>query len=288
MTVLNDADSIFYRVGQLGGGAASKVYAGAVQAWPAIPTYRDIILGTPGIVGYWRLDEPDGSVRPFDETGNNNTNRWDRANECLFNQPGAVVNSPAIKIGYQSCVVIEGPLFAAMDDSLRPLPAEYEIMAREAAAEPFAMRVLDLADGPFTLEAWVIRHTAESAYRCILSKGAGAYTLWLNPDGSPAMHASAVGEICRSSVPISVEGWHHIVGTKNGPDSHMYVNGVDVTTPIGNHVMRDNAGQWLFLASENTGGWPGSWLNGSLDEVAIYNQVLTPAQVLEHYQSRGV
>lgn len=287
MTAINEADAIYYRVGLLGGGIASKVYAGAVQVYPPLPTYRSVILGTPGIVGYWRLGEASGATPPQDETGNNNTNRWDRAGENTFGIAGAVPGT-AIKFGYQSCAVIEGPLFAAMEDSLRPTPAEYEVMARDAAANPFAMRVLDLADGPFTLEVWVQRYTTESAYRCILSKGGGAYTLWLNPDGRAAMHASAVGEICRSTNPIPTTGWHHIVGTKNGAASKMYVDGVDATVPIGNHVMRDNTGQWLFLASENTGGWPGSWLNGALDEVAIYNQVLTPAQVAEHFNSRNM
>lgn len=285
MTVLNDADAIYYRVGMLGGGAASRVYAGAVLAWPPVPKYADVILGTPGLVGFWRFDEPTSATKPFDATGNNNTNCWDRAETMAFAVPGAIAGSTAHDFGTNGLAVIEGPLSAALEDSLRPTPADYERLAAELAADPRAMRVLDLGDGPMTLEVWVNVSLGPpiAGYRCILSKGAGAYALWSNPDGRFAMHTSATGEIARSTSPIPATGWHHLVATKLGATAHIYVDGVDATTPIGVHAMRDNAGQWLFIASENSAGWPGSWWDNGIDEVAVYNLVLTPAQVLEHY-----
>lgn len=34
MTTINEANAVYYRVGQLGGGVASAVYAGSVKVWP--------------------------------------------------------------------------------------------------------------------------------------------------------------------------------------------------------------------------------------------------------------
>jgi Concanavalin A-like lectin/glucanases superfamily len=271
MTTINEASAVYYR-----SALANRVYAGAVRVWPG---YRNAILATPGLVGYYRFGEPNSSVNPQDATGNNNTNRWDRPDTMLFGQPGAVSGDTAIHTGTNGLAVIEGPLTGWIIRDDAPIPHEPGYGSRR-------MGVLDLGDGPLTLEAWVSPGAVTGAYRCCLSKGGGAYTLYINPDGRAAMHASAVGEICHSTNPIPVSGWHHIVATKLAADVHIYIDGVSGTVFVSNRVLTDNVGQWLFVGSENANGWPGNWFNGLLDEVAVYNQVLTPTQVLQHYNAR--
>ena len=67
----------------------------------------------------------------------------------------------------------------------------------------------------------------------------------------------------------------HIVVTKNGADSHIYINGIDVTV----------AGANVTFASQNT-AITCQLIDKSLDEVAVYNTSLSADRVLTtHYRT---
>lgn len=78
-------------------------------------------------------------------------------------------------------------------------------------------------------------------------------------------------------------GWHHIVGIRNGDNNRnlLYVNGKEVAAaPI-----TYTAG---FAASTSVNiGWLnldfGYHFEGALDEIALYNRVLTPTEIGSHY-----
>lgn len=73
--------------------------------------------------------------------------------------------------------------------------------------------------------------------------------------------------------------WHYVVATFDGTNSSVYYDGHSLgqQTTSFNTVLNTN-GLYLGLQTPNAG----SPYNGSLDEVAIYNYVLTPAQVQTH------
>lgn len=83
---------------------------------------------------------------------------------------------------------------------------------------------------------------------------------------------------------VQMGAWTHLVGVYDGEATRLYVNGVAVGTPTTNLY----APNWVTPlrigggANEGTGSffWP-----GLLDEVAIYSNALSPAQVLEHYDN---
>ena len=105
--------------------------------------------------------------------------------------------------------------------------------------------------------------------------GSGNYTVGSSLDGLALHQASAPipgGDIGTT--------WTHLVGTYDGTSWNLYRNGALVaSTPdsVG-AVTVDNAG-WAVGATGN--GW-GDNFRGAVDEVAIYNYALSPAQVAAH------
>ena len=93
---------------------------------------------------------------------------------------------------------------------------------------------------------------------------------------------AGVGTIARSTVAMGT-GWHHIVATKTGAAVHIYLDGVDVTGSVTNRTLTD-AGPPLILGARR--GTTSAFLDGFLDEVAIYKSVLSPSRVAAHYAAR--
>jgi concanavalin A-like lectin/glucanase superfamily protein len=141
---------------------------------------------------------------------------------------------------------------------------------------------LDLGD-VFSLECWVM-HTAVGVLEMILSKGANAYSLAFNTDNTVIMNKSGVAIVLTSSTTITNDGlFHHIVATKNGAtsaDAKIYIDGVDRTGSFSNQTFADNA-HTLQLGAEDTS----YYLQGVLDEVAVYPTALSAARVLAHYNA---
>jgi RHS repeat-associated protein len=84
-----------------------------------------------------------------------------------------------------------------------------------------------------------------------------------------------------SSIIPSVGVWYHVVGSWGPAGLKIYVNG---------QLKGTNTGYvgGIPSASYNTIGassWPGSVVNGIIDEVAIYNRALTLEEVQQHYQN---
>lgn len=76
--------------------------------------------------------------------------------------------------------------------------------------------------------------------------------------------------------------WHHLVITKNaGVATVMYVDGQAVAGTFANATLVASANPIIFGAT----GIPSLWFIGSLQHIAIFNFVLTPAQVLAEFNA---
>lgn len=159
-----------------------------------------------------------------------------------------------------------------------------------------------------SLEAWVQPNVAPTALSRIVSHGLptltsypetgqtfpatnGSYLtgsevfLALDGSGNYIVGSSLDGlALHQASAPIPADDfgttWTHLVGTYDGTSWNLYRNGALVaSTPdsIG-AVTVDNAG-WALGSTGN--GW-GDNFQGAIDEVAIYNYALSPAQVAAH------
>ncbi|HYK86302.1 MAG TPA: LamG domain-containing protein, partial [Ktedonobacteraceae bacterium] len=76
--------------------------------------------------------------------------------------------------------------------------------------------------------------------------------------------------------------WHYLVETFDGTNTTFYYDGQNIgTQAVSVNTVLSSVG--LVLGSQT--GFNDSPYNGSLDEVAIYNKVLTAAQIQAHYNA---
>ena len=79
--------------------------------------------------------------------------------------------------------------------------------------------------------------------------------------------------------------WHHVVGTWDGTDQSIYIDGVLDST-----VVRPGIGQInntvtpLEIGRAESGGVPERYFSGQLDDLAIYSRALSAAEVLALFQ----
>ncbi len=82
-----------------------------------------------------------------------------------------------------------------------------------------------------------------------------------------------------STNPLSTDVWTHIAGVANGTHIMIYVNG-ELS------AMKVNAESVDYsypVEIGRNGVYEGSFFNGIIDEVRIYNRALTAQEITEHY-----
>lgn len=82
----------------------------------------------------------------------------------------------------------------------------------------------------------------------------------------------------------TLNAWNHVVATWNGSAATLYVNGAladDTNDPAATGVYNASTSANLIVAATDTG----SPYAGSVDETAFYASALTPAQILNHFNT---
>lgn len=176
-------------------------------------------------------------------------------------------------------------------------------------AVPLTDSQVSVPVGAFTVEAWVyptnttgaaivaqtgtfgkggLNETANSAgwslnYNYISSLNDPNFTGWsfhvYNGTGATG-GADAV-----ALTPVTLNTWYHIVGVFDGTNCFVYVDGASATasqTPINGTYVQDT---WDPLTIGCGRGLNNSRFSGAIDEVAIYTNALTSAQILSHYNA---
>jgi hypothetical protein len=215
-------------------------------------SYQSVILAdTP--VGYWRLNDTDGVCR--DESGNALDGTY--AGAVTTGEPGIP--------GGGTCCHFDGA------------GGTYANVPHNTA--------LDVGD-VFSLEAWIwIPDPPNTNTKVIVSKGDGNWLFKVvgPSDGRLFLTDQWVTEMVATNKKVPEGGWHHVVATKSGTSIHLYVDGVDDTGGIAAAPAMANNTTPLQIGTD-THQHANPW-QGWLDEVAVYNYVLTPAQVKNHYDT---
>jgi len=83
------------------------------------------------------------------------------------------------------------------------------------------------------------------------------------------------------STSINDGEWHFVVATWDGSYFYLYLDGVSDATPIAWAFAPGYAAtNYISIASSNLGGAPGSYWNGALDDVALWNgKSLSPSEI---------
>jgi hypothetical protein len=156
---------------------------------------------------------------------------------------------------------------------------------------------------PCTLEAWVKTTRDAAATKSIIVAQRDASlgsALWFqietsangSPNGELVINFLALGTLykARGHTRIDDDRPHHVVCTIGGTtpsDVQLYVDGVLQTKTT---VTAGNPGGWtshlLWTVGNSTDTGGGDWgFDGTVDEVAIYNYVLTADQIAAHYEA---
>ncbi|HXU77864.1 MAG TPA: LamG-like jellyroll fold domain-containing protein, partial [Methylomirabilota bacterium] len=144
-------------------------------------------------------------------------------------------------------------------------------------------------NAPFSAELWVNPNTTASGLTCIMACGhfGGNRSGWLiyqdvngydfrmyNENAGNTSFDKEIG-----GLPV-VGQWYHVVVTYDGTNASIYVNANKGTgVPSGFVANRDGP---LTLGTRSDNNF---YFNGNLDEVAIYTNALSDAEVLAHYQN---
>src|SRR5438552_9693213 len=219
--------------------------------------YKETILATAGLVAYWHLEEASGDFA--DSSGNGHLGSAQETGGITYAVAGAL--APASGDRAATFGNTTGYFTAASDPGF------------------------DWADGPFTIEFWV-RRNATGVISWLLDKTGGAGIGWaidLETDGriNAIVGGATSWFLTDAGVGITDTAWHHVVLTKNGATRALIRDGVVLNTNSSNQTVV-NSTSAITIARSGAGST--NKLDGSLDEIALYNVALSADDAKTHYQ----
>jgi hypothetical protein len=243
------------------GAGAGVIYNGKLSAYPTSyaagivdpdgDTYRSAVMGTSGLIGYWRFGESSGTTAA-DEKGTNPGVYWPGSGYTL-GRPGPLTRDS------NTAVELDGVTgFAYVPDS--------------AAVKPTAA---------VSIEAWV-KPDSLTGTRWLVVKDT-LYYLYI-ADGSLifGVATSTLGYQWVQSTAITTGSWQHLVGTYDGTRLNLYRNGVSIASGSASGPIATATGALFF----GVYGPPAAgYYDGQLDEIALYGSGLSADTVAQHYNA---
>ncbi len=239
-------------------GALQDTIGNKTASWVNKPVTNNVVPSDllSGLIGYWKFDEADGTTA-YDETDNEN-------NGVAQNLS---VNSDDAKIGKAyDFTATNSRVYIPFDESIE-------------------------LDSSLTISLWV-KIDVLGAYQLIQTYNNNYaqqydYLLSVNSAGRIRFYCQNTDETLLQSYTnegiLSTDTYYHIVAiAKTGEPLKIYLNNVDVVTT----ASANWSGVFGVKSIINIGGnGVNTGLNGRLDEVSIYNRVLTADEVEELYNS---
>ena len=221
-----------------------------------MPTYSSIVLATPNLAAYWRLGETSGTTAN-DASGNARNLTY--TGSPSLNQTGMLTGDPDKSVDFNGST-------------------QYAI---GGGASNTGLQ----GGSALTLEAWMVGDSTGNKCPAGLfgsgtQKGywfnfASNIGMWVSPDGSAQT-------LCQSPDATVTGQIYHVVGTYDGSNIRLYVNGVLKQTQA-------LAGTIWTVATSNAfaigrlGALSSDYFDGRVDEVAVYNRALTLSEIQNHY-----
>lgn len=133
----------------------------------------------------------------------------------------------------------------------------------------------------FPTNAWSVSvwtfQTSQADFSAVLAATSLAPWIGIGTSGSVRVHtAAASSRADTDTTPLTTNQWEHLAVTYDGAGTmHIYVNAVDIAFTVSGSLI-NSTGNNLWIAS-NVGG--GNFFDGDLDEMYLYDKVLTQDQV---------
>jgi hypothetical protein len=143
-------------------------------------------------------------------------------------------------------------------------------------------------DGTGTVEGWLRVTSSSNIARTWAAsrEGETRYSLHLNVSADTAGVWSSAGGIgsgwCGISYPFATNTWYHVAYVYNGADVQTYVNAVPIADGCATFALGGNTSFPFLLGARGMGDENERWF-GQIDEVALYEEPLTEAQILGHF-----
>ena len=233
-----------------------------VQA--AQTTYENLILTTPGLRAYWKLDETSGST--------------------AFDSGNAGVDLP-----YQNSPTLGQP----------PL-ADVTAVSFTAALSQFVGHYVSTGSLPLqgnhqmTVEYWIKTTNAVTTAHVWSDSGAADgrfFRVEQSALGIPTFSifgTDATGHSLSGATAVNDGAVHYLVGTFDGTTMKWYVDAVldaSVNPAMGGFPLANTNRGIALGAKFNVVPSYSEFLTGTLDEVSIYDLALTQSQITEHFQA---
>ena len=224
--------------------------------------YSNDILATPGLVSYWRLGESSGSF--IDSKDSNPASI--PVGGIARGMTGLLTNDA------DSAVQGDGDLssYIVVPDNAN---LRLATVTAECWAKPLALPAIrgGLVSRWHVVDSWFLEYTSSGRWRWYVRPSSGG-DMQVDTGSAPA------------ALKPQTDVRHHIVGTYSVADgARLYVNGIQVASIASTGFgAKATAGQVNLFAMD--AATTNAFL-GLIDEVAIYNAVLTPEQILDHYNS---
>lgn len=270
----------------------------------------------PTAVAYWPLNEPSATAdqpvalaKAADVIGNNNGNYTHKGNApTLYPCPDfpiapGVDSAPAlgfIELGTQS--IVPG-------DAKQPGNDPNVLTTGMKVDGGFVTVPLNAVINPsiFTIEAWARPEWgagAKAAFRAVIDsrfQGNGMFSgfaIWVNQSGNwEAQLGATGGNFIVVTADAAQQAATHVVLTFDGAKAALFTNGVktsaDVPLPMGAQFNPNTTAPlvigvgfpWLMPRTQPSDGFffPLLPFNGTIQDVAIYNTVLSDADILKHF-----
>ncbi|SNZ05679.1 Carboxypeptidase regulatory-like domain-containing protein [Natronoarchaeum philippinense] len=202
-----------------------------------------------GLVGYWPLDDA-GAAGVSDVSGSGNDG----------SQSGGLGNASGL-FGTSAYD------FDGSDDAVTVPHDESIEMSDEDAV---------------TVSAWVKKDAAQSGWVAIAQKSDQSYNLQFENGNQPTFTIyDGDWNIVNSGVSLSNDQWHHVVGTYDGSEARIYVNGTLKGTQAVSGTLANASGSPLGIGENLATG--GRNLDGTIDELRLYDRALSDAEVQALY-----
>jgi RHS repeat-associated protein len=232
--------------------ACALVLVSGAGSASASQRYVDIVNGTSGVQGYWRLGETFGTTAAAQK-----------------GPAGTYVNAPFL--GAPSLLRSDANFAVDFTDGTG--------MHVSVPAGP----AVDLTSA-FTLEAWVRPDALDGNTHYAICKG-GAYALRLNPSGdfeAVAVRSDGFWQYTDTNPedkPVAGRTYH-LVATFNGTSLALYVNGKLADREVASGTVKLTSSALNLAACNGTDTW-----EGVVDEPSIANVALSAVQVAARYEA---
>ena len=133
--------------------------------------------------------------------------------------------------------------------------------------------------GALTMEAWIMPESFTIPYAQIVGRSENDRRMLVDQYGGILVQMGGGTSHQTASNAVALNQWNHIAYTSNGTNSAIYVNGTQVgSNGTGGANFTSTAPIWIGMAVGNTYAF-----KGTIDEVGVYNRVLSPAEISQQY-----